>query len=796
MKKVLLSLLAIAGLLTSCLPVENELIRINPDNAVSPTIQQISDVTLDKDAADISVSFSGIEFEVNVPKTYTLYASATEDFAKVEKVAATFGSDKFTIKQSTLNSTILNLGGLADEPFTVFFRVSGWMANDKGSAIESTLKYSNVISCAVTPYSQLILDKDVYEHVWVIGNYCGWDHSKTQFLYNYSKDGDTFTGVIDFGDKAADGFKLTGAAEWNTATGNWGSADGEESPEPETIQLLNSDGSKDIKALSKRFYNFTFKKGSLVLVPGTGFNSLGVVGSITDWGGQPDIEMTYNADFVRFWADYEFTTASEIKFRADADWGVNWGVNAVPGGDNIPVEPGKYRIYFDLNKKTIEFSTSMYGKPEPTVGGGEEEGDDGKPSKWSIAGTVGGNGWDPAAENMLLSNTEGDTWVIRSLAIAAGDEFKICADGGWTISFGGPVANAKSTIDPSNPYDVYAATIGETFEAGGTNIQITEEGIYDITLNYVAEGTSTIKVEKHVAVFSLIGEINGDTWSKDVIMTEKDGIWSSPIVSIKGGFKIRYDFSWDDANTYGFAEGTEFALDTDITLVQPGNNITVPAEGDYKVIFNPETKVVRITQPAFPENLYMIGEEFGAWDWSSDGIVEMTPVFNQDGKGEAQFWAVRYITAGKGFKFCAKREWSGDFHSLTTNDGYTEQGGNCTVDKDGLYLIHIDLKGEKVHVEPARVYGMGDCFGSWNAATDNQKLSHVGNKMVGTFVADGEIRLYVESAISTTDWWTREFIFFNGKIAYRGMGGDQERVRGTAGQKITLDFNAGTATLE
>ena len=71
-----------------------------------------------------------------------------------------------------------------------------------------------------------------------------------------------------------------------------------------------------------------------------------------------------------------------------------------------------------------------------------------------------------------------------------------------------------------------------------------------------------------------------------------------------------------------------------------------------------------------------------------------------------------------------------------------------------------------------------------------------GNKVVGTTTGTGEIRLYADSSAATSDWWTREFVFFDGKIAYRGKGGDQDRVTVEAGKKVTLDFNAGTATVE
>ena len=41
-----------------------------------------------------------------------------------------------------------------------------------------------------------------------------------------------------------------------------------------------------------------------------------------------------------------------------------------------------------------------------------------------------------------------------------------------------------------------------------------------------------------------------------------------------------------------------------------------------------------------------------------------------------------------------------------------------------------------------------------------------------------------------------ECIILDGKSAYRGNGGDQTRVPVTAGQKVTLNFNAGTGTIE
>jgi hypothetical protein len=40
-----------------------------------------------------------------------------------------------------------------------------------------------------------------------------------------------------------------------------------------------------------------------------------------------------------------------------------------------------------------------------------------------------------------------------------------------------------------------------------------------------------------------------------------------------------------------------------------------------------------------------------------------------------------------------------------------------------------------------------------------------------------------------------EYNVFDGAIVYRAAGGDQAAVAATAGQKVTLDFNAGTGSI-
>ncbi len=525
-----------------------------------------------------------------------------------------------------------------------------------------------------------------------------------------------------------------------------------------------------------------------------------VIGELTkyaiSWNG--DLAMITNGTWhVALGVD--LAAADEFKFRQDASWDVNMGGDfggldtefaVTQDGPNVKVgAEGCYDLYVNPADGLAKVTDASGAKVSSKVGG--DEPDPGKPAVWSLIGTIGGTGWDTDID---MVNTTGDIWVARLVTLTANDEFKIRADHSWDENYGGPEANDHSTIDPENPYDVYKPELGVAFAAGGMNIHVGEAGTYDVTFDYA---NKTIKIDSHVAAYSLIGEINGDSWSKDIVMNEKDGVWTSPVVEITGGFKIRFDFSWDDANTYGVADGFTPTVGVPFTAAQPGGNITVPEAGQYKVQFTPATKEVIIQAVAYPEHLYMIGAEFGGWDWNSDGVVEMTPVLHNPDWGaeaEGQFYTVRYFTAGQGFKFCAKRAWDGDFWGLTTNDGFTEAGGNCTVAEDGFYLVHIDLKNEKVHVEPARVFGIGEAFGGWTEEMEAAQFVADGKTLKATVPAGANLRMYVASSIATSAWWTREFNIFDGQIVPRLMD-ELGAVPVLAGQVVTLDFNAGTGSI-
>jgi hypothetical protein len=780
---------AVLGLV-ACQNKLEEVRLVDPSQVVAPVLHELPSeivITAENMSETVKFEWDKADFGQPVQYSYSLYGS-TDGGQTLVKIYSNMTDTSIEVPYESFNQVVTTaaekggLGLVAGQATDVTFVV--------GATVGSNYQtfYSNPRTVSISPTEA----ERVYETVWLPGTANGWSHNTAQHLFCYAEDGNTYVGVTDFGEAYADNqFKVTGAAGWADETGNWGMADPSAPAESASITLKN--GSQDNITIYRahRYYHFTFTKDNLGLKMDKGFDKVGVIGLNGDWDN--DIVMTLSNNKQLFYVDIDVPSDTEFKFRLDGGWDTNWGGDMsglTGGGGNIPVSAGQYRVYLNLNDwdhPTAKLSTSMYGKPEES-----EPEPDLKPKVWSLIGTLSGSSWD---NDFDMTNTSGDIWVIRSVAVTANDEFKIRADHDWGTNYGGPEGNSQSTIDPSNPYEVYKPVLGEAFSGGDKNIQIGKDGSYDITFDYAA---GTILIKEHVAVYSLIGEINGDSWSNDVVMTEKDGIWTSPVVTISGAFKIRYDYSWADDNTYGVEEGFTPEIGKPFTAVQPGKDIKVPSEGNYKVEFNPATKEVLIKAVAFAEQLYMIGDEFGGWNWDSDGVVEMIPVLHNPDWGaeaEGQFWTVRYISAGKGFKFNTEKKWGGDFWGLTTNEGFTESGGNCVVAEDGFYMVHVDLKREIVHVEPARIYGIGSCFGGWDEGMADALFKADGKTLKATTVAEGEVRMYAASSIATSDWWTREFVFFDGKIAYRGNGGDQERVTVLKGQEITLNFNAGTATV-
>ena len=357
-----------------------------------------------------------------------------------------------------------------------------------------------------------------------------------------------------------------------------------------------------------------------------------------------------------------------------------------------------------------------------------------------------------------------------------------------------------------NPVDGNTDLEGVLGAEHGGAMRIMEGQMVKITINMM-ESTYQIQLLGNIEpAYYLIGDVNGWNFGNigDYKFSHSDqSLFEDPTFSIRvqmpaGNFKIVPQSAKDASNwdgVFGNPIDQNPALSGVLGL---GNGFSGAMRIDeaqwVRITINMREFTYRIellgdTSPT----MFMIGEEFGGWNWASDRVVEMTPVNGFAG----HFWAVRYISAGtQGFKWSPVRDWGSDFYSLGEDIGYTVSGGNAHVAESGMYMVYVDLINGKISVEPAKVYGMGDCFGGWNTATYPFAVEN--RTMTYTTTGNGELRIYAASDISPVgnDWWRMEFVILDGKIAYRGAGGDQSRVPVNAGKKVTLDFNAGIGTIE
>lgn len=205
-----------------------------------------------------------------------------------------------------------------------------------------------------------------------------------------------------------------------------------------------------------------------------------------------------------------------------------------------------------------------------------------------------------------------------------------------------------------------------------------------------------------------------------------------------------------------------------------------------------------------PEHLYVVGG-FCGWDWGNS--FEFVPVYDHP----EMYWRMVWIDEA-GVKINTAQEWDGNqkgYNDITVAGDLADKissndDGNICSTTPQWYLMVVTASGSgrdikyTVEFNEPNVYLIGDTFGGWDELMADSKFD-VPTTMDADFVspafkADGEIRAYVK--VPGNDWWHSEFMVFNGEIAYRGKGGDQERVAGKAGQKFYLNFATGKGSIK
>ena len=304
--------------------------------------------------------------------------------------------------------------------------------------------------------------------------------------------------------------------------------------------------------------------------------------------------------------------------------------------------------------------------------------------------------------------------------------------------------------------------------------------------------------------YYLLGDVNSNGWdpTNPVWFNEVSSGIYEVTVTTSGDGDHWYKYyggtdagNWDGANAHcmGCDTNGDAALFNYLNWSADLQCPVIHGEGKWKIRLdvNNWTYTINEVKP----DLYLTGSNY---NWGGKWLP-MTPFHSSD----EDFWSIIYLHKDEQFKFAPQADWGDDFGGQAEiNDvagaGITVDGTNLVCGKDGWYLLQIHNGSTRsVTVLQPNIYLIGDAAGEWNIAESHKftvPTTEDGVFESPAFAADAELRMCI--SVDGFDWWKSEFMVYEGKISYRGRGDDQARVNVKAGQKVTLNFAAGTGEIK
>lgn len=380
--------------------------------------------------------------------------------------------------------------------------------------------------------------------------------------------------------------------------------------------------------------------------------------------------------------------------------------------------------------------------------------------------------------------------------------------------------------------EVISSTPAETvaLSANGEAFKVATDGLYYIAMSMVDKQLTIIP-----AGFGIIGDATPLQWNGETSMgaASYDEAQASVVFNLEGvtldkkEMKFRYSGDWGMSIPYqgatvkihtnmgGTGDAVASISESFSECKGGGQNFKVDKAGIYTVTLKLDLRTGKFSAKAvctaedtttaeLPEKMYINGDAFSA-GWSWDVAPEMIPVHSHDG----MFWGIYYMKANHKMKFNHERSWdTGENFGAENEDPkgfgeYKTGGSNLVVDHEGYYMIIVsctlsaDKKSvnRKVILAEPEINLVGGCAGNWDPLAKAPFTLSADGTYQATTVAAGDLRIYAETGIDGVDWWQSEFVIKEGKIEYRGKGGDQEpRVPIEAGKVVKLDFRNGTGS--
>jgi len=380
-----------------------------------------------------------------------------------------------------------------------------------------------------------------------------------------------------------------------------------------------------------------------------------------------------------------FTTLPVVPFLTTADISDITG-NSASGGGEVTGNGGA-----EITERGICFSTDE----NPTIDDSKTSDGEGTGAFESVLSNLQGNtkyyvrayatnsagtGYGPQVTFTTLVDlpkvtTAAVSEVTKTSALAGG---AVSDNGGADISSYGIVWSMNP--DPTTSDNVAEGTMDmDSFVVELADLSMTTTYyVRAYATNSAGTGygeTVSFTTLADITQFWIVGSYNG--WDNSdnasyIISTESsEGQAEGYVYLTSGEIKLVTDHSWDDAHTFGD--------DGSGALTNPGNNITVDADGYYLIRANLSDMTYSLTQTVWG----VIGDATaGGWDSQTN----MT--YNS---ASQTFQLVTNLSSGGAFKFRGTSDWSVNYGSDAA-DGTLQMGGaNIPVDLTSDYVIELNL---------------------------------------------------------------------------------------------------------
>lgn len=283
---------------------------------------------------------AAVTYVLQISKGGTSFASASTTEVGLSKVAPL----EKTFKVVDFNRELLKIinYGVAT---AVEVRVKATVAT------AAPALYSNVVTLTCTAYRDLIT-YTFPDAMNIAGNFQGWSPATAPQIVNKNNGGYTnatnnkYEGYIVF-NAATPEFKMVRGNDW---VGDYGSAGGN--------NLGNGGPNLTLPSGGAGVAGYWRIRADLSATPAPGqwfwtkINTWGIIGEFNGWSA--DALMTFNAS-TGVWTITRDMPAGKFKFRANSDWGINFGDNGADfkpeydGADINISAAGNYTISLDLS---------------------------------------------------------------------------------------------------------------------------------------------------------------------------------------------------------------------------------------------------------------------------------------------------------------------------------------------------------------------------------------------------------------------------------------------------------------